>query len=102
MLPLAVVFDLDDTLIASDRARIRKLRELLGRGADLRQAMAVAMEWWNAYQRGECSWDEQRRQRWIAIGIPEDKAIAIDDDYRSHYDTIRIRPGARGLLTSLK
>jgi FMN phosphatase YigB (HAD superfamily) len=38
----AVVFDLDDTLVASNRARMRKLRELHGPRADLRRARAVA------------------------------------------------------------
>ena len=64
----AAIFDLDDTLIASDRARMRKLRDLLGPGADLRRARAIAQECWDAYQRGESSWDEQRRRRWTAIG----------------------------------
>lgn len=97
-----VVFDLDDTLIASDRARSRKLRELLGPGADLRRVRAVAQECWEAYQRGECSWEQQRRRRWTAIGVPDDRALEVDDEYRAHYETIRIRPGARALVTGLK
>jgi HAD superfamily hydrolase (TIGR01509 family) len=102
MPPSAVVFDLDDTLIASDRARIRTLRQLLGPDADLRRAMAVSKECWDSYQRGDCSWDEQRRRRWTAIGIPEERADEIDHEFRAHYDTIRIRPGARALLLGLK
>lgn len=98
----AVVFDLDDTLIASDRARMRKLRELLGPGADLRRARAVAEECFESYQRGEVSWEEQRRRRWTAIGVRDDRAQLVDDDYRRHYESIRIRPGARALLTALR
>ena len=102
MTPAAAVFDLDDTLIASDRARMRKLRALLGPDADLRRVRAVAQECWDSHQRGECSWDEQRCRRWTAIGVPEERAIAVDDEYRAHYETIRIRPGARDLLARLK
>jgi HAD superfamily hydrolase (TIGR01509 family) len=98
----AAVFDLDDTLIASDRARVRKLRSLLGPGVDLRRVRAVAQECWESYQRGECSWDEQRRRRWTGIGVAHERAIEIDDEYRAHYETIRIRPGARSLLAGLK
>jgi HAD superfamily hydrolase (TIGR01509 family) len=98
----AVVFDLDDTLIASERARMRKLGALLGPGADLRRVRAIAEECWAAYQRGDCSWAEQRRRRWTAIGVLESRAVELDDEYRSHYRTIRIRPGARALLTGLK
>ncbi|MBO0702982.1 MAG: HAD family hydrolase [Candidatus Dormibacteraeota bacterium] len=102
MAPIAAVFDLDDTLIASDRARLRKLRQLLGPGVDLHRVQEVARECWEAYQRGDCTWDEQRRRRWTAIGIPEERALEVDDAYRAHYETIRIRPGARALLTGLK
>src|SRR6266481_4089939 len=102
MVPTAVVFDLDDTLLASDRARTRALRQMLGPNADLHWARAVAQECWDAYQRGDCSWDEQRRRRWIAVGVPEERAIEIDDQYRAHYEAIRIRPGAKALLTGLK
>lgn len=95
-------FDLDGTLIASDRARIRKLRELLGPGVKMRDVRAIAQECWEAYQRGECSWDEQRRRRWTGVGVPEERALQVDDDYRRHYETICIRPGARALLRDLK
>src|SRR2546423_9650046 len=81
---------------------MRKLRELLGPGADLRGARAVAQEYFEAYQRGVYSWEDQRRGRWTAVGVPEDCAHLVDDDYRGHYESIRIRPGARALLTALR
>jgi len=81
---------------------MRKLGALLGPGADLRRARAIADECWAAYQRGDCSWDEQRRRRWTALGVLESRADELDDEYRSYHRTIRIRPGARALLTGLK
>jgi len=77
MAPSAVIFDLDDTLIASDRARTRTLRQLLGPNADFGRTKTVAQECWESYQRGECTWDEQRRRRWTAMGIAEDLALSI-------------------------
>jgi len=46
--------------------------------------------------------DEQRRRRWTALGVLESRADELDDEYRSYHRTIRIRPGARALLTGLK
>lgn len=93
-----IVFDFADTLIASDRARIRELRRLVGPGVDLRQVRQKAQEWYDRYRRGECTWEEQRRARWIAIGVAAEDAAAVDDDYRRHYDSIRLRVGVREML----
>ena len=100
--PAAVVFDLDDTLLASERARLRTLRRLLGSPALVRRLARVNTESWRRYMAGEQTLEQHRIGRWAAVGIPEDEAAAVDVQYRAHYETIRIRLGARAMLAGLR
>src|SRR5690348_10974174 len=63
-----VVLDLDDTLIATARARKRAYRILGEHGIDPREAESVQRRWWQAYYRGECSMADLRQGRWIDLG----------------------------------
>jgi putative hydrolase of the HAD superfamily len=97
-----VVLDLDDTLIATARARKRAYRALRDHGIDPREAESVQRRWWQAYYRGECSMADLRQGRWIDLGLPPAKVQEIDEMYRRHHEEIRPRHGARVLLQALR
>ena len=103
LLPRAVAFDLDDTLLATSAARIRRLRAVTsGTGVGVREALAIGEACFRAYQRGDLTWEEQRVRRWTLIGVPEDQAAGVDEDYRNYYASIRMRRGARSLIKRLR
>lgn len=97
-----VVFDLDDTLIASARARRRAIRALCEVGIDPRQAEAANDRWWDRYYRGECSLEQVRQNRWTDLGLSSQQAVEVDARFRAHHQNIRARRGARHLLERLR
>jgi HAD superfamily hydrolase (TIGR01509 family) len=97
-----VVLDLDDTLIASTRARRRAYQSLREQGIDPRAAEAANTRWWERYHAGDCSLEQMRQGRWIELGLSPEEAIRIDERYRAHYENIRARLGARRLLERLR
>jgi len=97
-----VVFDLDDTLIASGRARQRAIRALCDVGIDPREAEAANERWWDRYYRGECSLEQVRQNRWTDLGLSSQQAVEVDARFRAHHQNIRARRGARHLLERLR
>ncbi len=97
----AVVLDLDDTLIASERARKRAYVQLGADGIDPRQATAVNARWFDRYHAGECSLDELRTGRWIELGLSPERALEVDEQYRRHHSRIRPRRDAVRTLQTL-
>ncbi len=97
-----VVFDLDDTLIASARARQRAIRALCDVGVDPREAEAADERWWGRYYRGECSLEQVRQNRWTDLGLSSQRAVEVDARFRAHHQNIRARRGARHLLERLR
>ena len=97
----AVVLDLDDTLIASERARKRAYTRLGADGIDPREATAVNARWFDRYHAGECSLEELRTGRWIELGLTPERASEVDERYRAHHTQIRPRRGALRTLQTL-
>jgi putative hydrolase of the HAD superfamily len=102
MARFTVVFDLDDTLIASARARRRAYRSLSGYGIDPRAAEAASARWWTEYYQGRCSLEEVRHNRWLDLGLSPTLAQEVDERFRRHHANIRPRTGARRLLERLR
>lgn len=102
MTRFTVVFDLDDTLIASARARHRAYRSLSSFGIDPREAEAASARWWGEYYQGKCSLEELRHNRWLDLGLSSTMAREIDERFRRHHADIRARTGARRLLERLR
>jgi FMN phosphatase YigB (HAD superfamily)/GNAT superfamily N-acetyltransferase len=98
----AAVFDLDDTLIASARARTRAYRELQAEGIDPRQAASVNARWFDRYHAGQCSLAELRQGRWTELGLSPERALEIDELYRAHHREIRPRRDALRVLRRLR
>jgi hypothetical protein len=90
----AAVFDLDDTLIASERARRRCLRGLLDSDEAIQDFHRASRYWFERYKAGLCTADEQRCNRWIAIGIPRETALTMDEEYRAYHGRIHKRRGS--------
>jgi putative hydrolase of the HAD superfamily len=97
----AVVFDLDDTLIASARARKRAYRSLRRFGIEPREAETSNARWWAKYYAGECTLEENRLGRWLDLGLSLELSREADVFYRAHYDDIKIRQGVRVMLSAL-
>jgi putative hydrolase of the HAD superfamily len=97
----AVVLDLDDTLIASERARKRAYAALGADGIDPRQATVVNARWFDRYHAGECSLEELRTGRWIELGLTPERALEVDEQYRNHHTQIRPRRDALRTLRAL-
>jgi putative hydrolase of the HAD superfamily len=98
----AVVVDLDDTLIASARAR-RRARGLLREfGVDPRCFAAADRRWWRIFQAGGCSIEELRVGRLADCGVTGAAAIRASAAYRAAANSVRLRLGARALLRSLR
>jgi phosphoglycolate phosphatase-like HAD superfamily hydrolase len=102
MARFTAVFDLDDTLIASARARRRAYRSLSSFGIDPREAEVASARWWSEYYRGNCTLDELRLNRWLDLGLSLTIAREINQRYRRHHADIRPRRGARRLLERLR
>jgi FMN phosphatase YigB (HAD superfamily) len=98
----AVVLDLDDTLIASERARRRAYGSLGAEGIDPRQAEAVNARWFDRYHAGECSLDDLRTGRWVELGLTPERAREVDELYRRHHTQIRPRRDALRTLRALR
>jgi putative hydrolase of the HAD superfamily len=94
----AVVFDLDDTLIAATRARIRANRVLRELGIDPLRWRVVGDDWWRRYVQGEITPQELRHGRWLAVGLDGDAAVAADRAWRAVAFDCEFRIGARRLL----
>ncbi len=94
----AVVFDLDDTLLAATRARIRANRILRELGIHPLRWRAVGDGWWRRYVQGEITSQELRHGRWLAVGLEGDAAVAADRAWRAVAFDCEFRIGARRLL----
>jgi HAD superfamily hydrolase (TIGR01549 family) len=93
-----LVFDLDDTLVAATRARLRGNRVLRELGIDPRHWRRVSGRWWVRYQAGEISSQELRFGRFAELGLQGEAAIAADEAWRRVAFGARLRRGARRLL----
>lgn len=100
--PRAVVLDLDDTLIASERARQRAYAALGVDRIDPRQAAMVNARWFDRYHAGEVSLEELRTGRWLELGLSPERALEVDELYRAHHTQIRPRRDAVRTLRTLR
>jgi putative hydrolase of the HAD superfamily len=98
----AVVFDLDDTLLAATRARIRANRVLRELGIHPLRWRAVGDSWWRRYVQGEITTEELRHGRWLAVGLEGDAALAADRAWRAVAFDSEFRTGARRLLRQVR
>ncbi|MBO0744258.1 MAG: HAD family hydrolase [Candidatus Dormibacteraeota bacterium] len=98
----AVVFDLDDTLLAATRARIRANRVLRELGIHPLRWRAVGDRWWRRYVQGEISSEELRHGRWHALGLDGEAALAADTAWRAVAFDSQFRTGARALLRQVR
>lgn len=62
----------------------------------------VNTESWRRYMAGEQTLEQHHLGRWASVGIPEARARLVDVEYRAHYDKIRVRVGARAMLSGLR
>ena len=93
-----LIFDLDDTLVAATRARLRGnvvLREL---GIDPRRWREVAERWFLRYLAGGITKDELRYGRWAELGLEGEAGVAADEAWRRVAFAARLRVGAKRLL----
>ena len=98
----ALVFDLDDTLLATARARVRANRVLRGAGVDPNRMQAVADRWRERYVGGEISRSELRRSIWAELGFDEPAGVAVDAAWRRILFDPNLRTGVRALLVSAR
>lgn len=96
------MLDLDDTLVASARARRRARRTLRDWGIDPVRFAAAERRWWARYSRGGLEIEELRAGRLAEVGLTGDAAVAADLAYREVSSAIGLRRGARRLLTQLR
>lgn len=98
-----VVVDLDDTLLASARARLRALRAMPSLGIEPRSFAAADRRWWKVFETGGCSIEELRAGRWRDCGLNGEAALAADNAYRATVTRgLRHRMGARRFLLALR
>ncbi|MDR0360148.1 MAG: HAD family hydrolase [bacterium] len=93
-----LVFDLDDTLVAATRARLRGNRVLRELGIDPRHWRQVSGRWWRRYQAGEITSQELRFGRFAELGLEGEAGVAADEAWRRVAFGARLRLGARRLL----
>lgn len=96
------MFDLDDTLLAATRARLRANRVLRDLGIHPRQWRKVGDLWWRRYVQGEITSDELRRGRWAALGLEGAAAFEADTAWRAVAFDSEFRSGARRLLREVR
>lgn len=98
-----VVVDLDDTLLASARARLRTLRRMPGLDIEPRRFAAADRRWWKVFETDGCTIEELRAGRWRDCGLTGEAASTADSAYRARVSrNIRHRQGARRFLLALK
>ena len=98
----SVLIDLDDTLIASGRARRRARRLLREFGIDPRCFAAADRRWWKRFQAGQCTIEELRAGRLADCGATGEAATRALEVYRADANAVRVRLGARRLLRQLR
>lgn len=100
---IAVVFDLDDTLVAATAAMNRAIAEscaVCGLGAaDLRRA---DRRLWPLVEAGSCSIPEYRLRRWVECGLDPARAAEVDAHFLKRFCDVRLRHGARRTLEALR
>ncbi len=90
--------DLDDTLIASARARRRGRRELVAFGIDPRRFAAAERRWWKEFEELRCNLTEMRLGRFQDVGLAPSEAAEADLAYRAVASAVKRRRGARRFL----
>ncbi|MGH7911106.1 MAG: HAD family hydrolase [Candidatus Dormibacteraceae bacterium] len=94
----AVVFDLDDTLLAATRARLRSNRVLRELGVHPLRWRSLSDGWWRRYVAGEITSEQLRHGRLAALGFDRAAAVAADAAWRAVAFDSEFRTGARMLL----
>jgi beta-phosphoglucomutase-like phosphatase (HAD superfamily) len=97
-----VVFGLDDTLVAAERAYARALSVLADYHIDPTTFLAAHRRLWARYQRGDCTIEELYQGRMRDAGLTGTAAAIAHDRFTSAAAAIRWRSGARHLLQSLR
>ncbi len=97
-----MVLDLDDTLLASARARMRARRHLSRIGIDPRRFAAADQRMWRSFSAGEITIDGLRMGRMAAVGLTGEAAREADAAYREIAAEINLKRGAARLLTQLR
>jgi hypothetical protein len=90
-----VVFGLDDTLVAAERAYARALSVLADYHIDPTTFLAAHRRLWARYQRGDCTIEELYQGRMRDAGLTGTAAAIAHDRVTSAAAAIRWRPGAR-------
>lgn len=98
----AVVFDLDDTLVALHAAKRRAYDWIASQGVDTKRMREAEARLWRAFADGKVSYQELRRERWEACGIPWSRAQQMDVEFLRLSNGVYCRPGARGVLHELR
>lgn len=98
--PLCLV-DFDDTLAATRKARLRGLRLLRELGVDTDRFAAIDAGCWERFARGETTYPELIRARWLEYGLKGDQAERLDSIYRGCLDSVNPHSGAHRLLKLL-
>lgn len=98
----AVVFDLDDTLLASTRARLRSNRVLRELGVHPLRWRTAGEESWRRFVAGEITSAQLRRERWTRLGFSDEAADAADLRWRAVAFDSAFRTGARRLLEQVR
>lgn len=95
------VFDLDDTLVDLETAKLRAIEAVAASGVMTEHFRAVDRRWWSAYASGRCSLDEVVRGRWRDLGVAEDRFGEIESLYRRYTECVEAKPGAVAALRTL-
>jgi putative hydrolase of the HAD superfamily len=96
------VIDLDDTLVATTRARRRAGSVVRAEGIDPRAFAQADRRWWRRLRQGECSREEMWVGRWRDFGLDAEAAQKADQRYRQASGEVNRRRGAGRLLAGLR
>ena len=94
----SLVLDLDDTLVASARARQRGRRVLARRGIAPRAFASAERRWWKVFEDRQCTVEEMRAGRWQDFGLSREEALMADAEYRAIAGLVHLRRGATSLI----
>lgn len=98
----AVIFDLDDTLVALEAAKTRAFSYAASHGFDLNIMKKVELNLWRQFAQGEVSYEELSVRRWTDLGATYEQALQLNPEFRDLCNAVYCRPGARKVLQTLR
>ena len=96
------VFDLDDTLFATERAERRARKSLRSLGIEPHAFATADKRWWNRFEAHECTLAEFRHGRFLDCGLHPEQVTQADDSYRVIANSISFRVGAARILQTFE